>query len=71
MMTINKIRFLIGSLLGKNVTVVLYGSRNKKEKYFGVVYKLYQNIFIIKLANGSVKSFSYIDVLTKTVKIYN
>lgn len=71
MMTINKIRFLIGNLLGKNITVVFYGSRNKKEKYTGMVYKLYRNIFIIKLPSGNIKSFSYIDVLTKTVKIYN
>ena len=30
---------------------------------------MYQNVFTIRLLSGDIKSFSYIDVLTKTVEL--
>lgn len=71
MMTLSKIKYNINSLIGKKVVVIFFGSRNKIDRYVGTVYKTYKNIFTIKLASGNIKSFSYIDVLTKTVKICN
>ena len=53
----------------KNI-VIYYGSRNKRDRYEGILFKLYDNVFIIKLTNGDVKSFSYNDILTKTIQIY-
>ena len=70
-MTLSKIKYNINSLIGKKVVVIFFGSRNKIDRYVGTVYKTYKNIFTIKLASGNIKSFSYIDVLTKTVKICN
>ena len=68
-MNIKKIRDYLRSKTGFNIIVIYRGSRNRKEKYVGVVDKIYQNIFTIRCVNGEIKSFSYIDVLTKTVQI--
>ena len=55
--------------IGSNIVVIYYGSRNRKEIYKGILLKLYKNIFTIRLNNGDIKSFSYIDILTKTIYI--
>jgi len=68
-MTIDKIKICLSKLLGLRVVVIYYGSRNRIERYDGCILKLYQNVFTIKLHNGDIKCFSYIDVLTKTIKI--
>lgn len=68
-MNIKNIKNYLRTKIGYNIIVIYYGSRNKKEAYKGVLYKLYGNIFTIKLTSGEIKSFSYIDILTKTVQI--
>ena len=68
-MNVKIIKNYLKTKVGCNIIVVYYGSRNKKEKYYGIVDKIYNNIFTIKLESGEVKSFSYIDVLTKTIQI--
>ena len=68
MNTIN-IRNYLKTKFGSNIVIIYYGSRNKKEIYKGILFKLYSNIFIIKLSSGDIKSFSYSDILTKTVQI--
>ena len=68
-MHIKNIKNYLKYKVGSNIIIVYYGSRNKKEKYHGVIYKIYDNIFTIKQTNGEVKSFSYIDILTKTIQI--
>ena len=68
-MNVKNIKNYLKYKVGSNVIIVYCGSRNKKEKYYGVVYKIYDNIFTIKQTNGDVKSFSYIDILTKTIQI--
>lgn len=68
-MNIRTIRNYLRSKLGSNVVIIYYGSRNRKERYKGVLEKTYNNVFIVKTVNGDVKSFSYIDVLTKTVQM--
>ena len=68
MNTIN-IRNYLKTKVGSNIVIIYYGSRNKKEIYRGVLYKIYKNIFVIKLFNNNLKSFSYTDILTKTIQI--
>ena len=68
MNTIN-IKNYLGNKIGSNIVIIYYGSRNRKEIYKGVLCKLYGNIFTIRLANGDVKSFSYCDIVTRTVKV--
>lgn len=67
---INKIKNNVKSNLGNNVKVLYNGSRNKKEEYTGVINEVYNNIFIVKLETGEIKSFSYFDVITNTVEIF-
>lgn len=69
-MNINYIKRYLLSKIGSRIIIIYYGSRNRKERYEGILYKLYNNIFIIKLSSGEVKSFAYIDILTKTIQIY-
>lgn len=43
--------------------------RNKYEKYIVTIKKLYNNVFIVENNKNEVKSFSYNDVIMKTIKI--
>ena len=69
-MNIKNIKNYLYTKIGHRIVIIYYGSRNKKEKYEGELYKLYNNVFTIKLFNNDIKSFSYIDILTKTIQIY-
>ena len=68
-MSIKVIRNYLRTKIGDNIVIIYYGSRNKKETYRGVSLRLYCNIFTVRLVSGEVKSFSYIDILTKTIQI--
>ena len=68
-MNIKNIKAYLSTKLGSNIVVIYYGSRNRKEIYRGILCKLYGNIFTMRLYSGEVKSFSYIDILTKTIQI--
>ena len=68
-MNIKNIKGYLSTKLGSNIVVIYYGSRNRKEIYRGILCKLYGNIFTMRLYSGEVKSFSYIDILTKTIQI--
>lgn len=68
-MNIKYIKNYLKTKIGSNVVIVYYGSRNKKERYKGILFKLYENVFTIKLFNGEIRCFSYTDILTKTIQI--
>ncbi len=68
-MNIISIKNYLSTKIGSRIVVVYYGSRNRKEIYKGVLCKLYGNIFTIRLANGEVKSFSYCDIVTRTIRV--
>ena len=55
-MNINIIKEEIRSKLNKRVLVSVYGLRNKIERYEGVLYKVYPNLFTV-LVNEDEKSF--------------
>lgn len=67
-MNINIIKEEITSHINKKVLVSVYGMRNRVNRYEGIIYKTYPNIFTI-LENGEEKSFPYRDVITGDVKI--
>lgn len=62
-------RKILSKYLGQRVLIEYNLGRNKIEKYEGIIKKLYNVIFIIDV-NGGTKSFSYSDLITKTIKIY-
>ena len=67
-MNINLIKDELASNLNRKVIVTVYGLRNKINRYEGILYKMYPNIFTI-LCDGMEKSFSYIDYITGDIKI--
>lgn len=69
-MNIKIIKRYLLSKVGCRIKIVYCGSRNRREKYIGIIDKIYYNVFTIRLNNGDIKSFSYSDILTKTIQIY-
>lgn len=61
----------LNSHIGKEVVIKYNLGRNKYEKYPVIIKELYKNIFLVELNNESreIKSFTYSDVITKTIKI--
>ncbi len=55
--------------LGKNIHIQYNLGRNKYETYTGKITKLFPNIFLFEEEKGTIKSFSYSDVVTKTIRI--
>jgi len=55
-MNIDIVKNKINSNLNKKVIVTVYGLRNKINRYEGILYKTYPNIFSI-LEDGIEKSF--------------
>jgi len=67
-MNIDIVKEKLNNNLNKKVIITVYGLRNKINRYEGVLYKTYPNIFSI-LENGQEKSFSYNDYITGDIKI--
>jgi len=67
-MNIDLVRDKLNNNLNKKVIVTVYGLRNKINRYEGILYKTYPNIFSI-LESGIEKSFSYNDYITGDIKI--
>lgn len=60
----------LSDYIGCDVTIKYNLGRNKYESYRVKIKELYNNIFLVELNDKSlVKSFSYNDVITKTIKI--
>ena len=67
-MTIYEIKKKLGNNIGKEVSIKYNLGRNKYEEYIAVIKELYDYIFIVDSEYG-VKSFSYRDIMTKTILI--
>lgn len=67
-MTIYEIKRDLGEHLGKEVSIRYNLGRNKYENYRVIIKELYDYVFLVENGLG-VKSFSYSDVVTKTIKI--
>lgn len=68
-MTIKKIKDELYKHKGNNATLKYDLGRNKIEEYDVIIKDLYKHVFTVKLTNNEVKSFSYSDIITKTIKI--
>ncbi len=58
---------------GKKIKIVHSGSRNKIEVYEGYIYAVYPQIFSIMTNSNNyvqTRSFSYNDILSKTIEIF-
>lgn len=69
-MYIEKIRRELENHIGDSVTIKYNLGRNKYESYNVKIKKTYNFVFLVELEDREeIKSFSYIDVITKTIKI--
>lgn len=66
---IGEVRRKLNDYIGEKVTIKYNLGRNKYEKYHVIIKELYENVFLVELNNNEKKSFSYTDVITKTIKI--
>ena len=58
--------------IDKNVSIKYNLGRNKYEEYEAIIKELYDYVFLVECENNGdkyIKSFSYIDILTNTIKI--
>lgn len=71
-MTLQEIKNKVNNNIGNEVTIRYNIGRNRIEKYNVKIKKAYKNIFIVETNNKNnieIKSFTYTDVMTKTIKI--
>ena len=69
---VKQIREILENYLGKNIKIKCNLGRNKTETYDVKIKSLYSYIFLTETndENHIKKSFSYTDIITKTIKIY-
>ena len=71
-MNIANVKDKLTDLIGQSIVIQYSLGRNKYEKYQVIIKELYDYVFTVEVDNGSfmeIKSFSYADVITKTIKI--
>lgn len=64
------IKNILTPYIGKNIKIKYNLGRNKYETYEAQIIKIYNCVFLVKLKNNMVKSFSFADIITKNIKIY-
>lgn len=59
--------------IGKKLRFKYNGARNQIEEFSGCIEDVYSSVFTIKMDNdnGFLKTFSYNDVLTQTLEIFD
>lgn len=67
-LTIEDVKTKLRKHVGDKVTINYNLGRNKYEEYEAIIKELYNYVFIVE-SNDEIKSFSYTDVITKTIKI--
>ena len=65
----NKIKSIIKDNIDIEHRFFYRGYRNQCEEFTGKIIKCYHSVFLIKLFDGSVKSFSYSDFGINNIKI--
>lgn len=70
-MNIEKVKSELESHLGEVATIKYHLGRNKYEEYNVKIKELYNRVFLVSLENEEkkVKSFSYSDIITRTLRI--
>ncbi|MEI3529596.1 MAG: Veg family protein [Bacilli bacterium] len=70
--TVEQVKKELNSHVGETVTIKCNMGRNKYEKYHVRIKELYNYVFLVEVQGNiysQTKSFSYSDVITKTIKI--
>ena len=64
------IKEILAPYVGKDIKIKYNLGRNKYEIYEAQIINIYNYVFLVKLKNNIVKSFSFADIITKNIKIY-
>lgn len=56
--------------IGKTVMIEYNLGRNKFETFRAQIISVYNCLFLVKLSNDTLKSFSFSDIVTKKIKLY-
>ena len=54
--------------VGRKVKIKYYLGRNKYESFSAEIVSVYNCLFLVKLDDNTVKSFSFSDIITKKIK---
>lgn len=71
-MSIKKVKEELNNHIGEKAIIKCNMGRNKYEKYHVIIKELYNNVFLVETEGNlytQIKSFSYSDIITKTIKI--
>ena len=71
-MTIEDVKSELKNHIGDDATIKYHLGRNKYEQYHVVIKELYNYVFLVEMKqedNKEIKSFSYSDIITKTIHI--
>ena len=70
-MTLQEVKNKVNDNVGHDVVIRYNMGRNRVEKYKVRIKETYKNIFIVESFSDKfkVRSFSYTDIITKTIKI--
>ena len=67
-MTISSVKKEMLDHIGDTISIKYNLGRNKYEEYEAIIKELYDYVFLVD-TNYGVKSFTYIDVITKVIRI--
>ena len=72
-MNIEKIKKVVENSKGQKRIFRFNGSRNQIEEFSGTIENVYNYIFLVKInnENKSLRSFSYTDILTESLEIFD
>ncbi len=68
-MMISEIRSKLNDYLGEEVVIKYNLGRNKFEKFNVIIKEIYDSVFLVELESKTMRSFSYSDIITNTIKI--
>ena len=71
-MTIDKVKEVLKNHIGDEAIIKCNLGRNKVAEYDVTIKQIYNHIFLVEVKdkmNNFIKSFSYSDIITKTIKI--
>mgnify|MGYP004469237889 CR=1 FL=1 len=67
---LKQIKLLLEHYRNKPLTITYNLGRNKSETFIATIENIYNYLFTVKTENNITKSFTYSDIITKTIKIY-
>lgn len=66
---LERVRKIVATNKDKLNRFIYRGSRNQVDDFVGIIIELYPSIFVIRLLNNQIRSFSYTDLLIKNLEI--